>query len=167
MTDPQASKSSKKAGSEPAESTQTALSALSKAIKDFKEIIAAIIFLIGALIAGYSYFAPASVVKQLGCALDNQRFLTIAGDAQINNFRDKISAQESENMLTDFLLLLVVEDGDSEELRRFKKRLSTELKPKIALARAEITSLEVHAAAINENIRTLEQKISRRECSRE
>lgn len=140
---------------------------LSKAaaiLKSFKEIIAALILVGGVIYGGLQYFAPADVVEKLECGLESQKLLAIERDSEISNIRDKLAAQDRERLLTDLLLLIEIESGESDELKKFKRTLKKHIRPKIEEIRKEIVKLEIEAARINKEVISWENKVAKRIC---
>lgn len=135
-----------------------------KTIKDFKELIASLLFLTGVSFAAYSHFAPADRVAKLECALESQRVLAIELDKQNSNFRNRIAAQDNERLLTDLLILIMKERQDSPALKSFRDDLVEHIKPKIDEARSVINELEIEAASINAQVTNYQNKVTKKEC---
>lgn len=140
------------------------LSITFKFIKDFKEVVTIIVFFFGLSLAAYSHFAPASLVLKLECGLESHRLLAIKLDEQSSNLREKISSQEQERLLTDFLLLIVSQPAATDDLKLFKKNLVDHLKPKRDSIRKKVTDLEIAAAEINKEVTQAENKVTKRVC---
>ncbi len=140
------------------------LSKSAAVLKDFKEIIAALILVGGVIFGGLKYFAPADVVAKLECGLESQKLLAIERDSEISNIRDKLAAQDRERLLTDLLLLIENESDDSDELKRFKRSLKQHIRPKIEEIRKNIIKLQIEAARINKEVISWENKVAKRIC---
>jgi hypothetical protein len=133
-------------------------------LKDFKEIIAAVILISGVIFGGLRYFASADSVIKLECGLESQKVLTIERDTEIGNIRDKLAAQDRAKLLTDFLLLIQNENSDSNDLTRFKQALKQHIRPKIDEIRKDIVALDIKAAEINKEVILWENKVAKRTC---
>jgi hypothetical protein len=133
-------------------------------IKNFKELIASLLFLAAVSLAAYSHFAPATRVDKLECALESQRILAIELDKQNSNFRNRIAAQDNERLLTDLLILIMKERDDSPALKSFSSDLIEHIKPKIEVTRSTINNLEIEAASINAQVTNYQNKVTKKEC---
>lgn len=135
-----------------------------KTAKRFKEIWTILVFLALGAYAGISYFAPASELKRIDCALEHQRTLAIKRDEEVGFKREVKSLRDQKDLIVDFLLLLQPEENDSVSIKQFKSKIRGHLDSKRGKIGEKIHDVELKALAMQEEVSEIDRAFTRKTC---
>lgn len=130
----------------------------------FKELWMIGVFFAAGAYACISYFATATQVKEIICALENQHALTLAKEGEIK-VDNRISSLEGQNgLIMDFIVLLRIDENDTESVKRFKDKIVEKLNTKRSENDREIQSNRISSLNMKREIGEINIQMARREC---
>lgn len=133
--------------------------------KRFKEVWTVLVFLGLIAYTGFSYFAPASELEKVFCALEHQRAFVIKRDEGAGFRRDVKSLRDQKELIVDFLLLLLQpEEDDSSSVSQFKSKIRKHLDNERSKINEKIHELELRSLVVEEKILEIDRAMAGKRC---